>query len=134
MVDSLPPADTIPASVPDDAVPAEKVETRTARKPKARRASRFLMGPIPLSWIRQNVRGPADRLLLVLVAHADMRQSTELRVTADILRDAGIGDRKVAYRAVDALEASGALIARRHQGRRPVVRLLTKPGRKVGRL
>ena len=132
MGDGLPPASTIPASVPDDAVPTEKVETLTAARQKARRAGRFLKGPIPLPWIRQNVRDPADRLLLVLLAHSDMRQSSELKVTADLLRDAGISDRKAAYRAVDALEASGALTARRHQGRHPVVLLLTRPTREAG--
>jgi hypothetical protein len=132
MVDGPLPVGTIPASVPDAAVPAEKVETQTVIRQKTRRASRFLKGPIPLSWIRRNVRAPADRLLLVLVAHSDMRQSTELRVTADILRDAGIGGRKAAYRALGALEANGSLILRRHRGRRSVVQLTAKPARKKG--
>jgi len=123
MVDGLSSTDIIPASMPDDAIPTERVETRTAIGQKARRASRFLMGPIPLSWIRDHICNPADRLLLVLLAHSDMQNSRELKVTADILRDAGISGRKAAYRAVEALEASGALTAQRHQGRRPIVLL-----------
>jgi hypothetical protein len=118
--------------MPDDAVPVEKVVTDTASRRQARRASRFLKGPILLSWIRKHIRDPADRLLLVLMAHSDMRQSAELKVTADILRDAGIDDRKAAYRALGALKANGSLALRRHRGRRPIVKLLAKPANKVG--
>ena len=130
MVDALSPVDTIPPSAPDDTVPAEKVETKLAAKRKARREGRFLMGPIPLSWIRQNIHNPADRLLLVLVAHSDMRQSKEIKVTTDILKDAGIPYRKAAYRALDTLEANGSISLRRHKGRRPIVKLLVKPNSK----
>ena len=130
MVDGLRPASTIPASVPDDAVPVEKVETRTAAQQKARRAGRFLMGPTPLSWIRQNIHSPADRLLLVVMAHSDMKQSLEIKVTAVILRGAGITDRKVAYRALDMLEANGSISLQRHRGRRPIAKLLVKPDSK----
>jgi len=127
MVEGLPPTDIVPASVPDDAIPTERVETQTASRQKARRVGRFLKGPIPLPWIRQNVRDPAARLLLVLVAHSDMRQSAELRVTADILRDAGIQDRKTGYRALRSLEAAGVIEVRRRQGCRPCVRLISHP-------
>jgi|GEM_PF-2725851 hypothetical protein len=127
MVEHLPPADVVSPLVSDDAVPAEKVETKHASKRKAHRAGRFLKGPTPLSWIRDQIRNPADRLLLVLIAHSDMRQSTELKITADILSDAGITHRKASYRALNTLEASGSLSIQRHRGRRPVVRLLVKP-------
>ena len=126
MVECLPPTDAVPPSVPDDAVPAEKVETKTASGHRARRDSRFLRGPIPLPWIRDRIRDPADRLLLVLIAHSDMKQSAEIKVTADILKDAGITDRKVAYRALDALEDSGSISLQRHKGRRPMAKLLVK--------
>ncbi len=63
----------------------------------------------------------ADRLLLVLRAHADMQRSTELIVTGDVLRDAGIVDRKAAYRALKRLEVSGTLTVTRKRGRRPLV-------------
>ncbi len=132
MVDGLRPPGTLSASVPDDAVPVEKVETRTAAQQRARRAGRFLQGPIPLSWIRNHIRNPADRLLLVLTAHSDMQKSAELKVTADILRDAGINNRKAAYRALGALEVRGVLTLQRHRGRRPLARLLAKPARKAG--
>jgi hypothetical protein len=130
MVDGLRPTGTIPASAPDDAIPYEKVETRTAAAQKARRAGRFLQGPILLSWIRKHIRNPADRLLLVLTAHSDMQKSAELKATTAILRDAGIAHRKVAYRALDALEANGSISLQRYKGRRPIVRLLGKPDSK----
>ena len=123
MVESLLPADIISASVPDNVVPSEKIATESATRLNANRARRYLKGPISLSWIRDYVRDPADRLLLVLTAHSDMRQSLELKVTADILLDAGIGNRKAGYRALDALEANGSLAVQRSRGRRPVVRL-----------
>ena len=82
-----------------------------------------MKGPIPLSWIRDHIRDPADRLLLVLLAHSDMQKTRVLKVTADVLRDAGVESRKVVYRALSALEANGVLGVLRKRGRRPVVRL-----------
>lgn len=127
MVDGLRPADIILASTPDDAVPIEKVETNATTRQKARRARRFLKGPVPLSRIHDHIRGPAEQLLLVLVAHTDMQQSTELKITSGILRDAGISNRKAAYRALGALEINGSLTLQRHRGRRPVVHLTARP-------
>ena len=64
------------------------------------------------------------------VAHISGRPTeAELRVTADILRDASIDDRKMAYRALRALEASGALKVQRKRGRRPFVQLLALASR-----
>ena len=114
---------SIPASVPDGNVPAERVDTASAKGRRKRRADRFLKGPIPLHWIRERVQCPADRLLLVLRAHGDMQRSDEVKVTADVLRDAGITDRKAAYRAIKRLEVSGSLSVSRKPGRRPVIRL-----------
>jgi hypothetical protein len=61
--------------------------------------------------------------LLVLRAHSDMQRSSEIKVTADVLRDAGITDRKAAYRAIKRLEVSGSVLVSRKPGRRPVTRL-----------
>lgn len=116
------PPEFIDPSVADDDVPAERVETCTVNRYKRRRSKRFLKGPILLSWIRQHVVCSTDRLLLVLRAHADMKCSTELTVTGDVLRDAGIVDRKAAYRALKRLEVSGTLTVTRKRGRRPLVR------------
>jgi hypothetical protein len=52
-----------------------------------------------------------------------MRRSNEIKVTADVLRDAGITDRKAACRAMKKLEISGSLSVSRKPGRRPVIRL-----------
>ena len=114
---------SIPASVPDINVPAERVDTASSVGRRERRADRFLKGPIPLNWIREHVQCPADRLLLVLRAHSDMQRSSEIKVTADVLRDAGITDRKAAYRAIKRLEVSGSVLVSRKPGRRPVTRL-----------
>ncbi len=130
MVKALPPTDAVSLSTPDDAVPAEKVETKQVARRKARREGRFLMGPILLSWIRKHIRDPTDRLLLVLIAHSNMNRSREIKVTADILKDAGIPYRKAAYRALDALEADGSISLQRHKGRRPIAKLLVKPASK----
>jgi hypothetical protein len=123
MVERLSPTGTISPSVPDDAIPAEKVETRLAARQRDRRSGRFLLGPIQLSWIRQNIHSPADRLLLALLAHAIMRRKRELHLTADILRDAGISDRKITYRAVKKLEDGGSITVQRKRGQRAIVYL-----------
>jgi len=119
--------DVISASVPDNAVPSERVQTTTQKTREAARNRLFLKGPIRLRWIRDHISCPTDRLLLVLIAHADMRKTKELKITNKILRDAGINDRKVAYRAVNRLEAQGILVATRKRGARPVIRLLNAP-------
>lgn len=114
----------ISATIPDRNVRAEKVQTQSAHKRKQRRAGLFLKGPIPLPWIRQHVQCPPDRLLLVLRAHGDMQRTNEFKLTAGILRDAGIDDRKAGYRALGRLEANGSLTVNRKRGRRPIVRLV----------
>lgn len=127
MVDLPPSSHTIPASVPDNQVPAERVETATAKRRKASRSRLFLQGPLPFFWIRKHISNPADRLLLVLVAHSDMQQSAEFKLTGSILADAGINDRKAGYRALDNLEARGAIAVIRKRGARPFVRILVHP-------
>lgn len=114
---------SIPASVPDRDVPTERVDTASSKGRRKLRAARFLKGPIPLNWIREHVQCPTDRLLLVLRAHGDMQHSNEVKVSADVLRDANITERKAAYRAIKSLEARGSLTVSRKPGRRPVVRL-----------
>jgi hypothetical protein len=118
----------IPAFVPDVDVPEERVSTGSVARRQAQRAGRFLKGPIPLKWIRDHVQCATDRLLLTLRAHADMRRSNEVRVSADVLRDAGIYDRRTAYRALERLEASGALTVSRKRGRRPVISFSERHG------
>ena len=123
------PPEFIDPSVEDDDVPTERVETCTVNRYVRRRSERFLKEPIPLPWIRKHVACSADRLLLVLRAHADMKCSMELRVTGDVLRDAGIVDRKAAYRALKRLEVSGTLTVTRKRGRRPLVRFRDLDGK-----
>jgi len=114
---------SIPTSVPDRDVPTERVDTASSKGSRKLRDARFLKGPIPLGWIREHVQSPTDRLLLVLRAHGDMQHSNEVKVSADVLRDANITERKAAYRAIKSLEARGSLTVSRKPGRRPVVRL-----------
>ena len=114
---------SIPTSVPDRDVPTERVDTASSKGRRKRRADRFLKGPITLNWIREHVQCPADRLLLVIRAHTDMRRTDEVKLTADMLHDAGITDRKPAYRAIEKLEASRTLTVSRKRGRRPIIRL-----------
>jgi hypothetical protein len=60
-----------------------------------------------------------------------MADSSELKVSSAILKDAGISDRKVAYRAIKSLEKAGELTADRHSGRRTVIKLITHPSTKL---
>jgi len=117
------PTGTVPSCVPDSQVPSTRVQTGTGIHRANLRAARYLKGPIPLPWIRKHIRDAADRLLLVLLAHADMKKSDELKVTADVQRDAGIEDRKTLYRALKSLEATGTITVRRGKGARAVVRI-----------
>jgi len=119
--------DNVHPSIPDIELPSELVATSTSKRHTANRDRRFLKGPILLSWVRECIRDPADRLLLVLCAHADMRQSSNIKMTADIERDAGIANRKALYRALVALEAKGVLDVTRCPGSRSVVRLKIRP-------
>ena len=117
----------IDASVPDDAIPVMKVEAASGKRRKEARSERFLKGPIPLAWIRKHVQCSVDRLLFTLIAHSDMRKTNEFKITNGILRDAGIMDRKTAYRAVNRLEAAGTIAATRKRGARTVIRLISLP-------
>ena len=127
MVDNSTSVPAINPKIPDIQVPSEKVETRVSSRQKFRRAQLFLKGPLNLSWIRENIKTAADRLILVLVAHSDMKRQVELKVTAGILRDAGIENRKTGYRALKSLEASGVVKVRRKQGCRPYVTIVSRP-------
>jgi hypothetical protein len=122
----------IPPYIPDNQIPTVKINTPSSIQRQAKHNSRYLAGPIKLSWIRKHIKLPADRLLLVLCAHAVMAKSLELKVSSAILKDAGIVDRKVAYRAIASLEKAGELTADRHSGRRVVLKLLTHPSKKLG--
>ena len=115
----------IDPSVPNALIPTAKIITPSSKQRIEKRNNRYLSGPIKLSWIREHIKSPADRLLLALCAHATMAKTSELKLGSAILKDAGIADRKAAYRAVEALEKTGKLSAVRHPGRRVVVRLLT---------
>jgi hypothetical protein len=110
-------------SVPDQDISSVEIQTNSAKHRKSVRARRFLKGPIPLSWLREHVQCPTDRLLLVLVARSHMRGETEFKVSRDILREAGIHDRKAAYRAIAKLEGTGSISVLRKRGRRPVVQV-----------
>ena len=107
----------------DRDIPTERVNTVTDKRRTARKSERFLKGPLPLSWVRTHIQCPAGRLLLVLRAHADMRKTLRLKINGDIRSDAGIDDRKVAYRALRKLEAKGSIIVTRRPGAHPEVQL-----------
>ena len=108
-------------------IPTERVNTATDKRRAARKSERFLKGPLLLSWVRSHIQCPAGRLLLVLRAHADMGKTLRLKVSGDILSDAGIDDRKVAYRALRKLEAKGSITVTRRPGARPEVQLPDPP-------
>jgi hypothetical protein len=105
----------------DADIPCERLETLRTQTHRSLRQGRFLKGPIPFSWIRNHIQCASDRLLLVLRAHADMQGTLEIKITADILRDAGIAHRKTAYRAIEKLEENGAFTVNRLRGRKPII-------------
>ena len=121
----------ISSSILDSQIQTVKIITPLEKQRQSKRNSRYLAGPINLSWIRKHIKSPADRLLMVLCAHSTMTNLTELKVGSAILEDAGISDRKVAYRAIATLEKAGELVADRHSGRRVVIKLLTHPSNRL---
>ena len=121
----------ISSNIPDSQIQTVKIITPLEKQRQSKRNSRYLAAPIKLSWIREHIKSPTDRLLLVLCAHSTMINSSELKVSSAILKDAGISDRKVAYRAIASLEEAGELTADRHPGRRVVIKLLTHPSNKL---
>jgi hypothetical protein len=105
------------------------VLTAVDQRRAAARAGRFLKGSIPLAWIRENIRDPADRLLLVLVAYSDMNGARGFKLTDGIVGDAGLPNRKAVYRALGKLEVSGAITVERSPGRKPVITVRRMPDR-----
>lgn len=106
---------------PQPAVTEQKIPTESHRQREQSASTRFLAGPVPLAWIRQYIRDPADRLLLVLRAHFDMHGKRSLRLTKQIETDAGLYNRKAVYRALGKLEASAAIRVARRPGAKPLV-------------
>lgn len=107
-----------------DNIDQQLVDTPTLKRARTKRRRRFVKGPIPLPWVRDHCKDPAFRLLLVIKAWSAMLKSDAVKLSADLLRDAGIGDRQMAYRALATLESMGTIEVVRLKGRRPSVKLL----------
>ena len=116
------------SSLPDDLVPARRVDTPhqlELRRKLAERERRgiFALGPIQLDWVCacQQTHPGALALALGIRAYQKMRGST-VPVSETLGRRVGLGaDQR--RRALAALEAAGLARAERHPGRAPLATL-----------
>ena len=60
---------------------------------RKKRDKLFLKGPIYFGWIRQNIKDPTARLLLVARAFMDMEEKTHYTLTLKVWDCAGINDK-----------------------------------------
>ena len=60
---------------------------------REKRDKLFLKGPIYFGWIRQNIKDPTARLLLVARAFMDMEEKTHYTLTLKVWDCAGINDK-----------------------------------------
>ena len=123
MADRMGSSQDLDVSLPDSEIPCQRINTRTDLIREKQRQLRFLKGPIPLQWIRENIQSPADRLLLVLRAYSDMQRGGPIKLTAGIEADAGMPNRKATYRSLQKLESKAIISVERASGRKPLVSL-----------
>ena len=123
MVGRMGSSQDLDVSLADSDIPCQLIKTRTDRMREKQRQSRFLKGPIPLQWIRENIQSPADRLLLVLRAYSDMQRGGPIKLTSGIEAEAGMPNRKATYRSLQKLESKEIISVERASGRKPLVSL-----------
>jgi hypothetical protein len=94
---------------PDGEAPREvEVETGVLRQRRARRSSRFLRGPIPVSQITTAARLPGKALALLLAVHHQIALTGKDAVTvpAGLLTELGVG-KDAKTRGLRELEQAG---------------------------
>ena len=97
-------------------------EADLAARTEGRSKALFLRGPIPFDWIGRACSDPADRLALILRAFFVIKRTSELRVTMEICRYAGIPTRHQRRRCLARLERTGLFEVSASKGRSPVIR------------
>ncbi len=90
--------------------PEREVETPWLKERRARRASRYLKGPVPLVSLQAAARLPGKALALYLaIRHrADLRRAPDVTLPANYLAAWGI-DKDAKRRSLVTLEAAGLI-------------------------
>jgi hypothetical protein len=104
----------------------QSLVTVSNRLPKHKKGERFLLGPIPWTWLQRaaSCPGHAIHVGIFLWWLAGMKKTAELKLDVNSVEQAfGIG-RHTVGRALDHLTAAGLIMAERHTGRKPRVTLL----------
>ncbi len=91
-------------------IPEREVETPWLKERRARRASRYLKGPVPLALLQKAAPLPGKALALYLaIRHRfDLRRTPEVTLPADYLAAWGI-NKDAKRRSLAALEAAGLI-------------------------
>lgn len=99
------------------------------RPPRHKRGERFLLGPIPLAWLRTaaNLPGKTFVVAVLMWFEAGVSKSDTVTLGHRRLGDFGV-HRAASYSALEALENAGLVCVKRHPGRSPRVTLLHKDG------
>jgi hypothetical protein len=110
------------SSVPQPAPPA-----RTSL-PRHKKGTRFLKGPVPMSWLAAAARqgGKALHVGVALWHLAAMKNTGRVLLSGSVLTSFGV-NRFAASRALTSLERAGLVQVERHRGRRAVVTILDAP-------
>jgi hypothetical protein len=105
-----------------DGVRAVEVETAALRAARARRAGRFLKGPIPMADIAAAARLPGKGLAVLLAVHhrAALTRNETVKLPAGLMNDLGVTKDGKA-RALRQLEAAGMITVHRKPGRSPII-------------
>jgi hypothetical protein len=107
-----------------NSVPARPV----SRLPRHRSGTKFLKGPIPLSWLTTAATQPgkAIQVGLALWFLAGVKRNRTIPLSALVLSSFGVG-RYAGYRGLKALERVRLVSVVRHPGRLPIVTILDGP-------
>jgi DNA-binding MarR family transcriptional regulator len=112
------------ASLDDDIVAIE-VETAALRQAQARRARRFLKGPIPMPDIATAARLPGQALAVFLAVYHRTALTREpgVRLPRALMQELGV-TKDAKARALRLLEAAGLIHVERSPGRQPNITLI----------
>ena len=90
--------------------PESEIETSWLKERRARRASRYLKGPVPLALLQKAAALPGKALALYLALRHrfDLRRTPEVTLPADYLAAWGI-NKDAKRRSLAALEAAGLI-------------------------
>ena len=95
------------------------------RPPRHKQGEKFLMGPIPLTWLAKAAAIPGKALTLgiALWFEAGCENSATIKASGGLFAKLYVG-RNASYRGLRKLEKAGLVEVERHQGRNPVVTII----------